>query len=181
MCLLTTGHNPERCPRCRLPRRRRAAGCRSCRTSWTRRRPARLRCKPRCCAAMLQSHPAPCLQLTIDCPHICSFLLLFQVCLHCTFAGLASHMHATTAHRPPLHDTSYLTSLHIDQERQEHRDSRNREEQAAALAHVTRLQQEVARLKQKLADAEAANAVLQQRAAPTSSSQTLVESGGTPR
>jgi hypothetical protein len=74
---------------------------------------------------------------------------------------------------------TYLMVPQLNQERLGHR--KHREDQAAALEQAAKLQQEVARLKQKLADAEAANALLQQRAAPAISSQTSVDSSGTPR
>ena len=116
--------------------------------------------------------------------HICLFVLLFSClsALHCCRPYVPTARKAgTSSIIGLLRLHTYLTLPQIDQERQEHRESRNVEEQTASLAHVTRLQQEVARLKQKLADAEAANTVLQQQAAPTVSSQPSVDSGGTPR
>ena len=107
-----------------------------------------------------------------------SGLTALHLCRSC-ISSACKHCTANTG-MLLLHHTC-LTLPQIDQERQSHRDSRNREEQAAAVAHVTRLQQKVARLKQKVADDEAATAILQQRAAPPSSSQTSVDSGGTPR
>lgn len=74
---------------------------------------------------------------------------------------------------------TYLILPQLNQERLGHR--KHREDQAAALEQAAKLQQEVARLKQKLADAETTNALLQQRAAPTISSQTSVDDSGTPR
>ena len=123
---------------------------------------------------------------TVHCrpPRICLLVLLFSglLALHsCRPCIPTAPKEGTSNIIGLLHLHTYLTLPQIDQERQEHRESRNCEEQTAALAHVTRLQQEVARLKQKLADAEAANGVLQQRATPANSSQASVDSGGTPR
>jgi hypothetical protein len=123
---------------------------------------------------------------TVHCrpPRICLLVLLFSVLLalhSCRPCIPTAPKEGTSNIIGLLHLHTYLTLPQIDQERQEHRESRNCEEQTAALAHVTRLQQEVARLKQKLADAEAANGVLQQRATPANSSQASVNSGGTPR